>query len=75
MSFNERKNIVRKRINYAAKQMKDSISPFPDSPIKRERLRMIDDLRKQNLRWLDKLTSPSKTQVKSIAYNSAAIQR
>ena len=64
MSFNERKNIVRKRINDAAKQMKDSISAFPDSPIKRERLRMIDDFRKQNLRWLHELTSSPKRKSK-----------
>jgi hypothetical protein len=64
MSFNERKNIVKKRINDAAKQMKDSISPFPDSPIKRERLRMIDDIKKQNIRWLDELTSSPKRKPK-----------
>jgi hypothetical protein len=56
MDSKERKNIVKVIVEDAAKQMKDSIAPFPDSSAKSEFLNHIEKAKKENLRMLDELT-------------------
>jgi hypothetical protein len=34
MDFNGRKNVLKKLINEKAKEMKENLAPFPDSPVK-----------------------------------------
>ena len=56
MDINERKKIVKDKIDDAAKQMKESInSSFPDSSAKHELLDHIEKAKKEHLRRLDKL--------------------
>jgi hypothetical protein len=64
MSFNERKDLLKKKMNNKAKQMKNKIAQFPDSQAKSDLLRLLENARRENLRILNELTSSPKRKSK-----------
>jgi hypothetical protein len=58
MSLKDSKEMVRDKVKEAAKQMKGSISGFPDSPAKNKMNKIIEQAETNILKTLDDFSQP-----------------